>query len=370
MPIFDQGYQHWSGHLSGHTWRWLAITRHGVQIGKKNLLMRIYLLFAWAPALVLAFLLCIWGLVERKSDLVGAVSGVLGFLAPQVLSNPLHYRIEVWTLFYSRFLQVELYLSIILILMVGPNLISQDLRFNALPLYFSRPLRRIDYFVGKLGIIAVFLGMVVIVPAIAAYILGLLFSQDISIIRDTLPILLASIAYGLVISISAGMLILALSSLSRNSRYTALFWLGIFLVSASLSSILQEVNREQQQFANRQFQSYPTNGDSAAIRRWQIEQQKAAAEFFNEQVRATEHDWRPLISYTANLSRIGERLLNTRASWESMSMFLPPEQRPHFLLRNMGPQYPWYWSGGILLGLFGLSAWILNFRVRSLDRLK
>ena len=33
MPIFDQGYQHWTGHLSGHAWRWLAITRHGVRVG-------------------------------------------------------------------------------------------------------------------------------------------------------------------------------------------------------------------------------------------------------------------------------------------------------------------------------------------------
>ena len=31
MPIFDQGYQHWNGTLSGHAWRWLAITRQGVR---------------------------------------------------------------------------------------------------------------------------------------------------------------------------------------------------------------------------------------------------------------------------------------------------------------------------------------------------
>ena len=31
MPIFDQGYQHWNGELSGHGWRWYAIARHGVR---------------------------------------------------------------------------------------------------------------------------------------------------------------------------------------------------------------------------------------------------------------------------------------------------------------------------------------------------
>ncbi len=370
MPIFDQGYQHWSGTLSGHAWRWLAITRHGVKIGRKNLFLRAFLFLAWAPALVLAFMLCIWGLVERKSDLVGQVSGILGFLAPQVLANPLHYRVAIWTLFFSRFLLVELYLSIILILMVGPNLISQDLRFNALPLYFSRPLRRLDYFLGKLGIIAAFLAMVMIVPAIAAYILGLLFSQDATIIGDTLPILLASILYGLVISISAGMLILALSSLSRNSRYTALFWLGIFLIGASLSTILQEVDRDQRRHDYGRVAYVPMPNDPAAIQTWQQDQQRRRIAFQEEELRAAKSDWRPLVSYTANLSRIGEQLLGTRASWESMSQVLPPDQRQHFVLRNAGPQYPWYWSAGVLLGLFGLSACILNFRVKSLDRLK
>ena len=54
------------------------------------------------------------------------------------------------------------------VLLVGPGLISRDLRFNALPLYFSRPLRRIDYFLGKLGVVVAFLGLVLVVPSAIA----------------------------------------------------------------------------------------------------------------------------------------------------------------------------------------------------------
>ena len=36
MPIFDQGYQHWQGQLSGQAGRWLAITRQGVRAQLKN----------------------------------------------------------------------------------------------------------------------------------------------------------------------------------------------------------------------------------------------------------------------------------------------------------------------------------------------
>ena len=48
----------------------------------------------------------------------------------------------------------------------------------------------------------------------------------------------------------------------------------------------------------------------------------------------------------------------------------PPEERDQFLLSTLGPQYPWYWSAGVLAILLGLSACILNYRVRSLDRLR
>src|SRR5262245_1472119 len=223
MPIFDQGYQHWQGELSGHAGRWLTVTRHGVRATMRNRWPRLILLFAWFPAIVLAGWLAIWGLVEQKSELVAPIVRLIR-LNPAFQASPEAYRVTVWTLGYSTFLQFELFFAMLLVLLVGPNLISQDLRFNAFPLYFSRPLRRVDYFAGKLGVIAVFLSAVMIVPAVIAWLLGLAFSLDLGVVRDTFPILLGAVAYGGVVVLSAGTLMLALSSLSRNSRYVSAFW--------------------------------------------------------------------------------------------------------------------------------------------------
>jgi len=379
VPIFDQGYQHWSGQLSGHAWRWLAITRHGVRVGAKSRIVRIFLLIAWLPALGLVATLCLWGLIERQSDLISSIMPMLAFLGRTIVADPKHYRVEVWTICYDYFLLTELRLSMILILLIGPSLISQDLRFNALPLYFSRPLGRLDYFLGKLGVIAVFLGAVIIVPCLLAYVLGLAFSLDGSIFKDTLGILGASLLYGLVIVLSAGALILALSSLSRNSRYIALFWLGLWFVSGVVGTVLDGVNHEQQRHAHFQ-QAMRTarpprwTGDRQQWQReqraWQQAQQKMWADIQTEEFESAKRDWRPLFSYTMNLSRIGQHLLGTNHAWQEMSQVQPPPQRPRFLLTFMGPQYPWYWSAGVLIGLFGLSAWILNAKIKSLDRLK
>ncbi len=225
---------------------------------------------------------------------------------------------------FHYFLDIELRFSMILVLLVGPGLISQDLRFNALPLYFSRPLRRIDYFLGKLGVVAWFLGMVVIVPSLIAYVLGLLFSLDITIIRDTFPLLLACLAYGVVIVVSAGTLMLALSSLSRNSRYVALFWLAIWFVTRIVGSILNQVNMEQRRHDvyRRQAKAFPVQrqGEKPLTQRGAVRaatshgrwNQKSAPTSGSRRIRQPKTDWRPLVSYTANLSRVGQQLLETR----------------------------------------------------------
>jgi ABC-2 type transport system permease protein len=353
MPIFDQGYQHWTGHLSSPAWRWLAITRQGVRVGLANRWLRILLLLAWIPALALVAMLCVWGLIERNSDLIKSITPLLGFLDPAILAGPRPYRIEIWTLSYSYFLWTELRFAMIVILLVGPNLISQDLRYNALPLYFSRPLRRIDYFLGKLGVIVVFLSFVIIVPSIIAYVLGLLFSLDITIVRDTFRVLLASVGYGLTISVSAGLLILALSSLSRNSRYIALFWLAIWFVTSSVAGVLGEIDYTQRR--------HQARAEGIDVR---------SATFFDPELAVGKTDWRPLISYTNNLSRIGQELLGSEAAWAKLSRLQPAAVRSNFLIRFGGWQFPWYWSALVLVGLLGFSVCVLNLSIKSLDRLK
>jgi len=379
MPIFDQGYQHWSGTLSGHTWRWLAITRHGVRLGMKNTFIRFILLLAWVPAAALAGLLCVWGMVEQKSGLVTPLLEFLSSLfGSAVLTDPKSIRVEVWTLSYEFFLLTELRFSMLLILLVGPILISGDMRFNALPMYFSRPVRRIDYFLGKLGVIGAFLAMVLVIPSLLAYGLGLLFSLDFSIVRDTFSLLLTCVGYGAIVTLSAGLFILALSSLSRNSRYIALLWLGVWFVTSIVGTVLETVNREQR-MAHRYQAAYAMQHSAQAktpeeqrrdFRAMQEAQQKAFDDIERQELEDAKTDWRPLFSYTGNMSRVGQAMLGSDAAWRKVAEDMPQQFRARFLSEHLGPQYPWYWSAGLLALLMGISACILNFRVKSMDRLK
>ena len=63
MPIFDQGYQHWSGQLVGP--RLALAGDHAARRADRHCKAGWFgwcLFVAWLPAIVLAFVLCLWGL--------------------------------------------------------------------------------------------------------------------------------------------------------------------------------------------------------------------------------------------------------------------------------------------------------------------
>ncbi len=379
MPIFDQGYQHWKGALSGHAWRWLAITKQGLrgQLRGALSLARIVLIFAWIPALVLVVAMALWGMFEQGSETI--VRLLQPILPPGVAADPHVYRHAIWTIAYATFFKFELVFIMLLVVIAGPNLISRDLRFNALPLYFSRPIRRIDYFLGKLGVIAALVTAVAVLPAVAAYVLGVCFSLDLTVIRDTWRLLPASILYGLIIVASAGTLMLALSSLSRRSLYVGIAWVGLWIISSAVSSVLSGIQERSLRLSAWREISAGAHGYSPdAWQRVRERVEKAKAE-------AAPSDWRPLCSYTANLQRLGEALLNTDAAWVEIGRAVEAPRAAIGPLLGRGggasvdnrrladhivPQYPWIWSAGVLAGLLGLSIWTLSTRVKSLDRLK
>jgi hypothetical protein len=94
------------------------------------------------------------------------------------------------------------------------------------------------------------------------------------------------------------------------------------------------------------------------------------AQFSDEELERSKTDWRPLVSYTTNLSRIGQEFLGSEAAWEKVSRLQPAQMRSGFLLKYGVWQFPWHWSALVLAGLALISICILNLSVKSLDRLK
>jgi hypothetical protein len=169
--------------------------------------------------------------------------------------------------------------------------------------------------------------------------------------------------------------------MSRNSRYVALLWIGIWFVSGIVATALQAVDSQdrRQTYYSKITVPRPSGRDDALSRdertrqrrEWRQAAQKANVEYRMAELEFSKTDWRPLLSYSANLSRLGQQLLHTNETWESLALLQSDQDsRDRIVALYMGPQFPWYWSAGVLIGLFGLSACILNLSVKSLDKLK
>src|SRR5439155_23322834 len=172
--------------------------------------------------------------------------------------------------------------------------------------------------------------------------------------------------------LSAGTLMLALSSLSRNSRYVGAFWIGIWFISGSVAGLLSGLHLEsarREAMASAMRQPLPPVARLTPEQREELQRaQNAWQEKYADAIR---NDWRPVLSYTANLSRLESMFLDTSGVIRPLlSVFARRGGADVAVAAVAGPQYPWYWSAGVLAGLFGLSLWILKSRVKSLDRLR
>lgn len=83
----------------------------------------------------------------------------------------------------------------------APQSVSRDLRFKSIPLYFSRPIERIDYVVAKFGAMASALFVLTAVPLLILYIGALLGKMDFAtqtkgVAQGLVSVALLALLYG------------------------------------------------------------------------------------------------------------------------------------------------------------------------------
>jgi hypothetical protein len=144
-------------------------------------------------------------------------------------------------------------------------------------------------------------------------------------------------------------------------------WLCVWLVSGTVSVVFQIVHYHELRYLVRQEMRNERREGLQLNARYRPELEERVAAKMQE---GAQQDWRPLLSYRANLARIGDALLGTNAAVSRLGDLQPERFRQTFLQTTMGTQYPWQWSAIVLAVLFGLSACILNLAIKSLDRLK
>lgn len=263
MTVHDLGYRGWSGTRAPEWKRPLVVAQTGVQRAWQSRWLRRMLFFAWLPAFWFGVGFLIW---EQSLQMPEWREGLEPFLNGMPRANtftgilreadgdPLAARHGVWAwLLLSFFRYPQSVLMILLVGLVAPTLISQDIRSRAFLLYFSRPLTRSEYILGKFLTVWAYLALISTLPALSLYLVGVLLSPELEVVWATwdLPfrILLASAA----LMIPTAALALCLSSMTQESRYAGFAWFAIWILGWFTVGVATSVTATNQNQPGRQF---------------------------------------------------------------------------------------------------------------------
>lgn len=136
-----------------------------------------------------------------------------------------------WSILLMTFFRYPQATMIIFLLgIISPGLISRDIRSRAYLIYFSKPIGRMEYIIGKLAIPSVFLLLVTTLPALCLYALGVSLSPDLSVFFSTWDIPLRIVLASFVLIIPTACLSLMLSSLTSESRFATFAWFAVWIL--------------------------------------------------------------------------------------------------------------------------------------------
>lgn len=254
------GYRGWSGALSSGGMRWMVISGVGIRRAWQSRWLRRMLFLAWLPAVWFGVGFFLWEQATLSPEWRQTLRPVLRGMPPTPEFNEIREAVRsgnmesgrhtVWAwLLQSFFRYPQGVLMVMVIGLIAPPLISQDIRSRAFLLYFSRPLTRGEYLLGKLASLWVYLSLISTLPALALYLLGVLLSPNLSVVSATWELPLRILAASVVLMLPTSVLALCFSSLTQESRYAGFAWfavwiLGWFTYGAATSAEVMNAQRD------------------------------------------------------------------------------------------------------------------------------
>ncbi len=223
MPIREKGYTHWDGEFQPKKFFWWPITRYGIKLTFKKKFFKFVFFMTLVPAVV--YLAVIY-VSERLDDF----SFMIRESAPLLQVNPAFFK----SYFTSEFL---LFMIVIIMLFCGAGLISDDLKYNSLQLYFSRPITKKDYFIGKSAVIVFFLSILTLIPGLIFIVMKLIFSGSFKFLASYPWLPFSVIGYSALITCFFAFYTLFLSSVNKNRRYVSILIFGLYVFSDILFGI-------------------------------------------------------------------------------------------------------------------------------------
>ncbi len=222
MPIHDQGYRRYGGTKARTGTGWLVIARAGLRTFASKKAFLGLMLVSWLPFLVRA---------------------VQFYAAANLTNVPQASMLAPSADTFRQFLEQQQTFVFFVTVYVGAGLIANDRRANALQIYLSKPLTRAEYVLGKLAILMTFLALVTWLPAIVLLIVQIAFAGNFTFFRTNVFLFPAITLFAFIEIILASSTMLALSSLSKSSRYVGILYAAVIFFTQAVYGVLYAVTR-------------------------------------------------------------------------------------------------------------------------------
>jgi ABC-2 type transport system permease protein len=217
MPIHDQGYRRYGGRREPHGRTWWVIAKAGLMERLRERKFLGLLLVAWLPFIVRAVQTYLAANIPQAA-----------MLAPTAAT-------------FREFIDQQSIFVFFITIYVGAGLIANDRRANALQIYLSKPLTRVEYVAGKLATLVMLLAAVTWVPGMLLLLLQVLFAGNFTFLRTNLFLIPAITLFSAILVLLSAFAMLALSSLSKSRRFVSMMYAGLIFFTAAMYQALREM---------------------------------------------------------------------------------------------------------------------------------
>ena len=221
MAVYEQTYKPYKGPLTPEWGRFLIIPRNTLRGVFNSKLFTAFYVICFIPSLIEAVFIYLHHNVTALA--------IMNLNARQL--------IPIDGSFFQTFVIVQGCLAFFVALLVGPPLVSRDLRNNALPLYLCRPFSRTEYVMGKMSVLLILLSWITWVPQLLMFLFQS-YLEGFTWFKDNLWIASAIIISGLVWILLLALLSQTISALVKWRIVASGVMLGLIIIPSAFAGIV------------------------------------------------------------------------------------------------------------------------------------
>src|SRR5690349_9099364 len=224
MAVYEQTYKRYAGPLTPEWNRFLIIPRHAYRAVFGSKLFTAFFVLCFVPLLVEAILIYLHHNIN----------------AIAVMRINVKEIVPIDAFFFQTFVNIQGGFAFFVALLVGPPLVSRDLRNNALPLYLCRPFSRTEYVLGKMSVVLILLSAMTWLPQLLLFLFQS-YLEGFTWFRANLSLASAIVIGGIVWALLLALLTQTISALVKWRVVASGALLGIFFIPSVFGEFINVV---------------------------------------------------------------------------------------------------------------------------------